>query len=256
MPVPTVITDLSTTAASNFPAGSDAPSTIDDTLRAHGAFIKQLYDGPLVPASGSAGAPAYAFLSDANNGWYAPAADTQSWSLGGVEKMRLNSIGLGIGETPAAGKLVVKNGGGGDWITGDNLVASFKGGVATDVVGTRNLLSLSTYTPSATNYANTQLLLSATNNSSSNGTAIVHEGSTGDLTFRTGQSGVPSADTLAGTVRARVTSGGDFIAFLNTSAPSLTTNQTMVFTLTSDTNLRISVRGSDGATRTVNLTLA
>jgi hypothetical protein len=45
MPTPTVITDLSSTAASNFPAGSDAPSTIDDTLRAHGAFIRQGYDG-------------------------------------------------------------------------------------------------------------------------------------------------------------------------------------------------------------------
>jgi hypothetical protein len=44
MPVPTVITDLSTTAASNFPAGSDAPSTIDDTLRAHGAFIRENYN--------------------------------------------------------------------------------------------------------------------------------------------------------------------------------------------------------------------
>jgi hypothetical protein len=45
MPTPTVITDLSTTAASNFPAGSDAPSTIDDTLRAHAAFVAQLYAG-------------------------------------------------------------------------------------------------------------------------------------------------------------------------------------------------------------------
>jgi hypothetical protein len=44
MPTPTVITDLSTTAASNFPAGSDAPSTIDDTLRAHGAFIRENYN--------------------------------------------------------------------------------------------------------------------------------------------------------------------------------------------------------------------
>ena len=45
MPVPTVVTDLSTTAGSNFPSGSDAPSTIDDTLRAHGAFIRELYNG-------------------------------------------------------------------------------------------------------------------------------------------------------------------------------------------------------------------
>jgi Chaperone of endosialidase len=45
MPIPTVITDLSATAASNSPSGSDAPSDGDNFLRAHGAFIKQLYDG-------------------------------------------------------------------------------------------------------------------------------------------------------------------------------------------------------------------
>jgi len=45
MPVPTVITDLSQTAASNYPAGSDSPATLDDTQRAHGAFIAQLRDG-------------------------------------------------------------------------------------------------------------------------------------------------------------------------------------------------------------------
>ena len=45
MPVPTVITDLSTTAASNYPAGTDSPSTLDDVQRAHGSFIRQLYNG-------------------------------------------------------------------------------------------------------------------------------------------------------------------------------------------------------------------
>ncbi len=44
MPTPTVITDLDPVAANNFPAGSDAPSTLDDTLRAHGAFIRQQLD--------------------------------------------------------------------------------------------------------------------------------------------------------------------------------------------------------------------
>ncbi|MES2950293.1 MAG: hypothetical protein V4858_17255 [Pseudomonadota bacterium] len=44
MPTPTLITDLDPVAANNFPAGSDAPSTLDDTLRAHGAFIRQQLD--------------------------------------------------------------------------------------------------------------------------------------------------------------------------------------------------------------------
>lgn len=45
MPLPTAITDLSITAASNYPAGSDSPATLDDVQRAHAAFIAQLRDG-------------------------------------------------------------------------------------------------------------------------------------------------------------------------------------------------------------------
>lgn len=44
MAVPTSISDLSTTPASNFPAGSESPSTIDDYLRAHAAIIRQVSD--------------------------------------------------------------------------------------------------------------------------------------------------------------------------------------------------------------------
>ena len=45
MPTPTLITDLSQTAASNYPQGSDSPATLDDTQRAHGGFIATLRDG-------------------------------------------------------------------------------------------------------------------------------------------------------------------------------------------------------------------
>lgn len=45
MPVPSVIGDLSTTAGSNYPAGTESPTTIDDYFRAHAAFIAQLRDG-------------------------------------------------------------------------------------------------------------------------------------------------------------------------------------------------------------------
>jgi len=57
MPLPTTIADLSTTAGSNFPAGSDAPSSLDDTQRAHASFIAKLRDlvglvtGTYVPAT-------------------------------------------------------------------------------------------------------------------------------------------------------------------------------------------------------------
>lgn len=59
--------------------------------------------------AGSVGTPGFAFQGDTNNGWYAPAADTQAWSLAGAEEMRLDSTGLGIDVTPAA-KLDVNGG--------------------------------------------------------------------------------------------------------------------------------------------------
>jgi len=44
MPVPSSISDLSTTPALNSPPGSESPSLVDDYLRTHGAFIKQIND--------------------------------------------------------------------------------------------------------------------------------------------------------------------------------------------------------------------
>lgn len=42
MPVPTLITELSQTAASNSPAGTESPITADNYFRAHASFIAQL----------------------------------------------------------------------------------------------------------------------------------------------------------------------------------------------------------------------
>jgi hypothetical protein len=58
MPIPVLISELSQTAASNYPAGSDSPATLDDTQRALSSFIAQLRDGkgftnPVVLASGT-----------------------------------------------------------------------------------------------------------------------------------------------------------------------------------------------------------
>jgi hypothetical protein len=54
----------------------------------------------------------------------------------------------------------------------------------------------------------------------------------------------------------RIDAGGNLIPTLSSSVPALSANLQLVMNLTSDTNLRISVRGSDGVTRTANLTLA
>lgn len=61
---------------------------------------------------------------------------------------------------------------------------------------------------------------------------------------------------ISGTRRVEIASSGDLLVNLKTSAPTLSNNSDMVFTLTSNTNLRISVRGSDGTTRTGNITLS
>jgi hypothetical protein len=56
--------------------------------------------------------------------------------------------------------------------------------------------------------------------------------------------------------RVTIDGSGNTIVTTTATAPSLGTARQMVFNLTSDTNLRISVRGTDGTTRTANITLA
>lgn len=56
--------------------------------------------------------------------------------------------------------------------------------------------------------------------------------------------------------RARFDSAGNFIPSALASPPTLSRNNTLVMNLTSNTNLRISARGSDGVTRVANITLA
>lgn len=50
--------------------------------------------------------------------------------------------------------------------------------------------------------------------------------------------------------------GGNVLVGVPATPPTLAVNSQMVFNLTSNTNLRISVRGTDGTTRTANITLA
>ena len=56
--------------------------------------------------------------------------------------------------------------------------------------------------------------------------------------------------------RGMVTAAGDWILRVNTVAPVLGTNQTMSFQIVSDTELKVLVRGADGITRSVTLTLS
>ena len=57
------------------------------------------------------------------------------------------------------------------------------------------------------------------------------------------------------TERLRIDSLGNSISSPTATPPTLATNGQMVINFTSNTNLRISVRGSDGTTRVANITL-
>ena len=66
--------------------------------------LKAQFDGQGfgMALNGTAAAPAIYRVGDTNTGWFFPVADTQAWSTGGVERMRLTTTGLGIGNTPEA----------------------------------------------------------------------------------------------------------------------------------------------------------
>jgi len=64
--------------------------------------------GPVLPAAGSAAAPAFSTSGDTNTGIFFPAADTIAITEGGVEVMRINSsANVGIGTPTPAAKLDV-----------------------------------------------------------------------------------------------------------------------------------------------------
>jgi hypothetical protein len=54
----------------------------------------------------------------------------------------------------------------------------------------------------------------------------------------------------------QVNTTGNLVAQLNPAAPSLTANSTMSFQLVNNTTLAILVRGTDGVTRSANITLS
>lgn len=116
MAVPTAITDLSTTAASNSPAGGDPIlPDLDNYLRAFAAFIRQNHDalagkqatlgftpvnragdtmtGALAAIKGSTSAPGMAFAGDTNTGLHSPAADVLDLVTAGASRWRVDASG-------------------------------------------------------------------------------------------------------------------------------------------------------------------
>jgi hypothetical protein len=64
-----------------------------------------------------------------------------------------------------------------------------------------------------------------------------------------------TGDGSTETERARIDSSGNLIQTVNTTAATLATNGTLTFSIVDNSTLRISVRGSDGTTRTATVAL-
>lgn len=98
------------------------------------------------------------------------------------------------------------------------------------------------------------IFMSAPSGSSTTGNLVLATDSTGTanaIQFYTG--GFNAAKSAA---KMTLDSSGNLIQTVNSTAPTLSTNKTLAFELTSDTQLKIKVRGSDGVTRSTTLTLS
>jgi hypothetical protein len=113
MPVPTARTDLSTTAASNSPAGSEAIGTnADDYIRAAFKFIRENYDDVLLRATiasptftGTVTGPGYTVTGSSvpANGVYLSAANTFAIASNTTVRYTINSTGAHVIAAPTSG---------------------------------------------------------------------------------------------------------------------------------------------------------
>jgi hypothetical protein len=145
----------------------------------------------------------------------------------GGTRMTLNSTGLGVGLNPSsyAGRLVV-------------------GG-----------------TPAATSGAIVYVRDTFANGSNNSLGSIMFASSPGSDFYvgkkvSSGVSWFSIGNANSGAEYFQIDSSGNVISNVTGTAPTLGVNSQMVFNLTSNTNLRISVRGTDGVTRVANITLA
>lgn len=124
MAIPTVFTDLSTTAAANSPAGTDSPTDGDNNIRAAFSFIASIYAnsgngwtspyGILASANTWTGAQtAYSFIPSSStvpaNGLYLPAANSVGIASNTTLRWSVNSAGAHTIAAPTAGTAVTIN---------------------------------------------------------------------------------------------------------------------------------------------------
>ena len=166
----------------------------------------------------------------AGNGMYLPATNQVAFSTDGSERVRIDASGnVGIGTNAPSEKLNVQG-------TAASSAFAVRFSNTSSTANSAAVLSLD---PGNNGFNSRDAQIRATNNGSNQVS----------LSFYTADAATP-AEAM------RLDPSGNLIAKVNAAAPSLSTNRTMSFELTSNTSLKIVVRGSDGVTRSVSLTLA
>lgn len=184
------------------------------------------------------GAPAY-FYNPGTSAWWrlkhgASGAFSINYNGAGTDAMSLDASGnLGLGVTPSA------------WASSSpSLQLGFYAAVSCN-----NNLGSSEFTSNAYRSSGTTWNYIVTNAAEK---YTQFNGAHSWYTAPSGTAGNPISFTQAMTLDA----SGNLIQTVNSTAPTLTVNKTLAFELTSDTQLKIKVRGSDGVTRSATLALA
>jgi hypothetical protein len=193
-----------------------AGSTASDMT--HGAY----WDGTnWLYQHGSVGAGRYQMTgasSGSTHAWFVSAGGTAGNAISFTQAMTLD----------ASGNLVVG--------TTTNKVTQFGGAATGMTIGGASYPVLALWDTADASY---NFMLAQ-----DGGTAYVFNNANGPLTFSTNA-----------TERARIDSSGNLIQTVNTTAATLATNGTLTFSIVDNSTLRISVRGSDGTTRTATVAL-